>query len=158
MVRHQVITANELRLTLDYAEAVLGSRDFHLFHGIRDRRVDFRAVVARLIDLGAPIADWRFDPRTLAVRLPDTLVRVRPTDLFGNIKGDHAADIYAGTEAETLRAIRREYEKRLIDWLFAETPPVGPKVDDFRVCASLISWMPTVEQFIDEGFPVGVAA
>lgn len=158
MARHQVISANELRLTLDYAEAVLGTHNFHRFHGISDRRVDFRAVTARLIDAGAPIADWRFDFRVLDLRLPDTMVRVRPTDLFGNRRDDGAPDIYAGTEAETLRGVRREYEKRLIDWLFADKPPFPAKSDEFRVAAWLIQRMPTVEQFIDDGFPMGAAA
>lgn len=141
------ITASELGSTLTYAEGVLGSRDFHLFHGIRDRRVDFRAVVARLIDLGAPIADWRFDLRVLGLRIPGDM----PVHYEGDVRR------YGGEAAEDLRAIRREHEKRLIDWLFAETPPVAPKGDEFRVCAALISWMPSVEEFVD-GLPARAVA
>lgn len=142
------ITANALRQTLDYAERVCGSRDFHRFHGIEDRRVDFRMVAGRLLDLGAPIADWRFDPRVFDVRLPGAM----PVYYDGDTR------CYGGTEAENLRGIRREYEKRLTNWLFSDKPPVARKSDEERVCVFLIQHMPTVEQFVDEGFPVMGAA
>ena len=148
MARHEVFTADALGSVLAYAETVLGSRNFHLFHDIEDRRVNFRGVTARLIDIGAPIADWRFDARVLDVRLPDAF----PVYYEGDERR------YGGTEAETLRGIRRDYEKRLIDWFFADKPPVRLDSDEAKVCHWLIQHMPSVEEFIDEGFPVGAAA
>lgn len=147
-MRNEKITANTLRQTLDYAEAVLASRNFHLFHDITDRRVDFRMVAGQLIDMGAPIADWRFDPRVFDVRIPDAL----PVYYVGDTR------CYGGEAAETLRGIREEYRKRLTNWLFADAPPVAPKSDAFIVCAWLITHMPSVEEFVDEGFPVMGAA
>lgn len=142
------ITASELGSTLTYAETVLGSRDFHLFYGITDRRVDFRATVARLIDLGAPIADWRFDLRVLGVRIPAEL----PVYYSGDTR------MYGGETAEALRSIREDYRGRLTRWLFSDKPPVPVKSDEFLVAAWLIQWMPTVEEFVD-GLPkLGVAA
>lgn len=153
MARHDRISANELRLTLDYAEAVLGSRDFHLFHDITDRRVDFRVVTARLIDLGAPIADWRFDPRVFGVRIGDAL----PV-YYETVHSVEDTKRYGGEAAETLRGVREEYRTALTNWMFADKPPVASKSDEGRVCAWLIQWMPSVEEFIDEGFPMGAAA
>lgn len=165
---HERLTANALGQTLAYAEAICPADGFLRHHyswidrkarragetpPVRD--IDIRVIVARLIDMGAPIADWRNDPR---VFVPTNVYRVRPTDMFGNLRGDWAGDVYAGEEAETLRGIRREYEKRLIDWLFADKPPVPPKSDEFRVCSSLISWMPSVEEFVDAALCVEVAA
>lgn len=148
-MRHDPITATELGLTLDYAEAVLGSRDFHLFHDITDRRVDFRVVTAKLIDLGAPIADWRFDPRTLAVKLPAAM----PV-YYETVHSVEDTKRYGGEAAEALRAIRNDYAKRLTDWLMADTRPVPFRSDEELVCAWLIQHMPSVEEFVDEGFPV----
>lgn len=147
-MRFEKIPADTLHQTLDYAERVCGSRDFHLSHDIEDRRVDFRMVAGRLLDLGAPIADWRFDPRVFDVRLPGEL----PVYYEGDIRR------YGGVEAETLRGIRREYEKRLIDWFLADKPVIASRSDEGKVCAFLIQHMPSVEEFIDEGFPVMGAA
>ncbi len=147
-MQFQPITANALRSTLDYAERVCTSRDFHLFHGIEDRRVDFRMVAGTLVDLGAPIADWRFDPRVLDVRLPDGF----PVYYVGNERR------YGGEVAERLGAVREEYRRRLTDWLFADKPPVPTKSDEFLVGAWLIQHMPTVEDLIDQAHPWGEAA
>ena len=144
MARHDRIPADTLRQTLDYAERVCGSRDFHLFHDIEDRRVDFRMVAGRLLDLGAPIADWRFDPRVFDVRIPDAM----PVYYEGDVRR------YGGEAAECLRGIRREYEKRLIDWFMADKPPVPLRSDEGKVCHWLIQHMPSVEEFIDEGWPI----
>lgn len=152
-MRNEKIPADTLRQTLDYAEAVLASRNFHLFHDIEPGSIDLRMVVGKLIDLGAPIADWRFDPRVFDVRIPDAM----PV-YYETVRYHEDTKRYGGEAAEALRGIRREYEKRLIDWLFADVFPVDPKGDLFRVCASLISWMPSVEEFVDEGFPVMGAA
>jgi hypothetical protein len=141
---HDPIPADTLRQTLDYAERVCGSRDFHLFYCIGDRRVDFRMVAGRLVDLGAPIADWRFDPRVFDVRIPGEL----PVYYEGDVRR------YGGVEAEALRGIRGEYHARLTNWLFADKRPVPFKSDEEAVCAFLIQHMPSVEEFIDEGFPI----
>lgn len=143
-MRHDRIPADTLRQTLDYAERVCGSRDFHLFHGIEDRRVDFRMVAGRLLGLGAPIADWRFDPRVFDVRIPGEL----PVYYEGDVRR------YGGEAAETLRGIRREYEKRLIDWFLADKPVIASRSDEGKVCTFLIQHMPSVEEFVDEGFPI----
>jgi hypothetical protein len=149
------IPANELRQTLDYAERICAANDWLSFHyGITDPRM----VAGKLVDLGAPIADWRNDPRVFDVRLPDNLTRVPAKDMFGNQRGDWAGDVYVGPEAETLRGIRREYEKRLIDWFMADVPPVPLASDEAKVCHWLIQCMPSVEEFVDEGFPVMGAA
>lgn len=142
MARHDRITATELGRRLDYAEALLNdSGDFHLFHGIDDYRVDFRLTVGQLIDLGAPIADWRRDVRCMAVRVPDAM----PVYYEGDTRR------YGGTEAETLRGIRRDHEKALIDWLMADVPPVSLKSDEAKVCHWLIQHMPSVEDYVDGG-------
>lgn len=143
-MRHQRIPADTLRQSLDYAERVCGKFDFHLFNGITDRRVDFRMVAGRLLDMGAPIADWRFDPRVFGVRLPSAL----PVYYVGNDR------CYGGEAAETLRGIREEYRKRLADWLFADKARVPFRSDEEAVCLWLIQHMPSVEEFVDEGFPV----
>ncbi|ALC12513.1 hypothetical protein [Sphingopyxis sp. 113P3] len=149
MARHFKIPADTLRQTLDYAEQVCGKFNFHLLNGIEDRRVDFRMVAGRLLDMGAPIADWRFDPRVFEVRIPDHLpVYYTSTHSREDTKN------YGGEAAETLRGIREEYRKRLTDWLFADKAPVDFKSDEALVCVWLIHHMPTVEEFIDEGFPV----
>lgn len=149
MARHDRIPADTLRQTLDYAEQVCGSRNFHLFHGIEDRRVDFRMVAGTLLDLGAPIADWRFDPRVFDVRIPDAM----PV-YYETVHSVEDTKRYGGEAAETLRGIRREYEKRLIDWFLADKPVIASRSDEGKVCAFLIQHMPSVEEFIDEGFPV----
>lgn len=147
-MRHDRIPADTLRQTLDYAERVCGSRNFHLFHGIEDRRIDFRMVAGRLLNLGAPIADWRFDPRVFDVRLPGEF----PVYYEGDLRR------YGGEAAEKLRGIRGEYHSRLTNWLFADKRPVPFKSDEEAVCAWLIQHMPSVEEFVDEGFPVMGAA
>lgn len=152
-MRHTTIPANELQSTLDYAEAVIGSANFHLFHDIEPGSIDFRMVVGRLLDLGAPIADWRFDPRVFAVRLPDDM----PV-YYETVRYHEDTRRYGGEAAEALRGIRREYEKRLIDWFMADVPPVGSRSGEGKVCAWLITHMPSVEEFVDEGFPVMGAA
>lgn len=146
-MRHQVITASTLGQTLAYAEAVCASRNFHLFHGIEDRRVDFRVVTARLIDLGAPIADWRNDPRALAIDISHEL----PVYYEGDTRR------YGGVEAEALNGIRNEYWKPLVGWLMmghpvhGDRPPVPLDSDEGLVCAWLIQLTPTVEEFVDYG-------
>lgn len=154
MSRHERLTATALGQTLAYAESICRAEGFCRFHGIKDRTIDVRVITAALLDLGAPIADWRNDPR---VTVPANAYRVRPTDMFGNARGDYARDTYAGEGVEALRGVHREYQKRLIDWLFADKPPVDPKSDAFRVGAWLIHHMPSVEEFIDAA-QVGVAA
>lgn len=150
MARHDRIPADTLHQTLDYAERVCGSRDFHLFHGIEDRRVDFRMVAGSLLDKGAPIADWRFDPRVFDVRIPDAMPVDRKFDLLGNLVSEQ----YCGVEAEKLRGIYNEYRDRLTNWLFADKRPVPFRSDEEAVCAFLIQHMPSVEEFVDEGFPI----
>ena len=149
MARHDPITADTHRQTLDYAERVCGSRDFHLFHDIEDRRIDFRMVAGRLLDLGAPIADWRFDPRVFDVRLP-----VEMPVYYETVHSAEDTKRYGGEAAETLRGIRGDYHSRLTNWLFADKRPVPFKSDEEAVCLWLIQHMPSVEAFVDEGFPV----
>ncbi|ALJ12600.1 hypothetical protein [Sphingopyxis macrogoltabida] len=149
MARHDRIPANELRSTLDYAEAVIGSANFHLFHDIEPGSIDFRMVVGRLLDLGAPIADWRFDPRVFAVQLTDEM----PV-YYETVRYHEDTRRYGGEAAEALRGIRREYEKRLIDWLYADKPKVRMPSHEGKVCHWLIQHMPSVEEFVDEDFPV----
>ena len=139
-LRHQVITANALGQTLDH------------FAGIGFGGVGYvcrrdRAILARLIDAGAPIADWRLDPRVADVVIPDALPRIREFDLLGNLK----TDIYGGEAAETLRGIRKKYERRLVDFIFSDKPPFRSTSDEVRLASYLIHHMPTVEEFIDYG-------
>ena len=128
-MRFEKIPADTLRQTLDYAERVCGSRDFHLFHGIEDRRVDFRMVAGALLDLGAPIADWRFDPRVFDVRLPDAM----PVYYTSTHSRDDTKN-YGGVAGEALRGIRGEYHSALTNWLFADKRPVP-----FRSLPKLLS-------------------
>lgn len=149
MARHFKIPAATLRQVLDYAEQVCGSRDFHLFHGIEDRRVDFRMVAGRLLNLGAPIADWRFDPRVFDVRIPEAM----PV-YFESVHSRDDTARYGGEAAEKLRGIRDDYHSRLTNWLFTDKRPVPFRSDEEAVCTWLIQHMPSVEEFVDEGFPI----
>ena len=141
MARHQVITAATLGQTLDHFAGIN-------FGGIGYVCRRDRATLAKLIDAGAPVADWRLDPRVADVVIPDALPRIREFDLLGNIK----TDIYGGEAAETLRGIRNEYANRLVDFLFTDKPPFGSFSPEMTLAGHLIRYMPTVEEFVDYGF------
>lgn len=141
MSRHERITANALGQTLDHF-AGIG------FGGIGYVCRRDRAILAKLIDAGAPIADWRLDPRVADIVIPDALPRIREFDLLGNIK----LDIYGGEAAEALRGIRNEYARRLTDFLFTDKPPFAPFSPEMTLAAHIVRYMPSVEEFVDYGF------
>lgn len=140
----RAITAAKLGETLDHFEAVHSGYVDYL---AREFGIDFRPVLARLIDAGAPIADWRLDPRVADARWPIEFHRVITNDLMGNI----ASDLYRGERPDAFREVRNEYASRLVEWGFgAALQPIGK--DGYALLSHLIKQSPTVEEFIDDAY------
>ena len=143
MARHDKITAATLGATLDHFEAIHSGYISYLARN----GVDFRVTLARLIDAGAPVADWQLDPRVSDARWPIDCHRVITRDLIGNI----ATDLYRGEQPDAFREVRNEYARRLIEWGFgAAGQPIGE--DGYRLLDHLIKRAPTVEEFLDDAY------
>lgn len=142
-MQHSPITANALGQTLDHFERIHSGK----VQGLARHGIDFRATLAKIIDAGAPIADWQLDPRVIDTRWPIDFHRVITNDLMGNI----ATDYYRGAEADAFREVRNEYASRLIEWGFGDKgQPIA--ADGYDLLQYLIKHSPTVEDFIDDAY------